>query len=341
MIAAATADTAPALAAWPILTLTVYCVAVVIASLAGGALPQRLRMTHTGMQHVISLVGGLMLGTALFHLLPHALHDTQQGPGSVDRVMLTVMAGIVLMFGMLRLFHHHHHGEQMAFGGDALIPAPLDASQPPASDSNHGGELPPHDPHPHAQHHDAHDRHADHEHAACVHALAADGIVPGSAAGSSWIGVLVGLTIHTLIDGMALAASVRMDHLHGGAGGVMLGFGTFLAVFLHKPLDAVSITSMMAAGGRSTRLRQLANLAFALACPLGAALCYAGLAGGGGAVVGYLLAFSAGVFLCIALSDLLPEMEFHSHDRFTLTAMLLLGLAAAWLLRFMEGDLHG
>src|SRR5690606_15612638 len=122
--------------------------------------------------------------------------------------------------------------------------------------------------------------------------------LPAAAARSSWIGVLVGLTIHTLIDGMALAASVQMDHLHGGAGGLLLGFGTFLAVFLHKPLDAVSITSMMAASGRSPRVRQLANLAFALACPLGAALCYAGLAGGGGVLVAYLLAFSAGVFLC-------------------------------------------
>ena len=34
-----------------------------------------------------------------------------------------------------------------------------------------------------------------------------------------------------------------------------------------------------------------------------------------GAVVGYALAFAAGAFLCIALSDLLPEIHFHSHDR--------------------------
>ena len=28
-------------------------------------------------------------------------------------------------------------------------------------------------------------------------------------------------------------------------------------------------------------------------------------------IVGATLAFSAGVFICISLSDLLPEMEFH------------------------------
>ena len=37
------------------------------------------------------------------------------------------------------------------------------------------------------------------------------------------------------------------------------------------------------------------------------------------------LAFSAGTFLCIALSDLLPELQFHSHDRFKLSLALLAG----------------
>ena len=32
-------------------------------------------------------------------------------------------------------------------------------------------------------------------------------------------------------------------------------------------------------------------------------------------VVGCALAFAAGVFLCIALADLLPEVAFHAHDR--------------------------
>ena len=39
------------------------------------------------------------------------------------------------------------------------------------------------------------------------------------------------------------------------------------------------------------------------------------------------LAFSAGTFLCIALSDLLPELQFHSHDRLPLSAALLTGFA--------------
>ena len=39
------------------------------------------------------------------------------------------------------------------------------------------------------------------------------------------------------------------------------------------------------------------------------------------------LAFSAGTFLCIALSDLLPELQFHAHDRWPLSMALLGGFA--------------
>jgi zinc and cadmium transporter len=53
-------------------------------------------------------------------------------------------------------------------------------------------------------------------------------------------------------------------------------------------------------------------------------------------IVGCALAFSAGVFLCISLADLLPELAFHAHDRFPLTMMLFLGVALAWLIGFLE-----
>jgi zinc and cadmium transporter len=36
------------------------------------------------------------------------------------------------------------------------------------------------------------------------------------------------------------------------------------------------------------------------------------------------------MFLCISLCDLLPELQFHGHDRFRLTIALLLGILAAW-----------
>jgi zinc and cadmium transporter len=156
--------------------------------------------------------------------------------------------------------------------------------------------------------------------------------------------VFVGLAVHTLIDGMALAASVQAEAAHGTGLGVY-GVGTFLAILLHKPLDAVSITALMAAGGWSPRWRNVVNSGFALMCPLGAALLVLGaerLAEDSSLVVGCALAFSAGVFLCISLGDLLPEVEFHSHDRLKLSLTLLLGIALAWGIGLLEpSHVHG
>lgn len=304
----------------PIVVLSGYCVAVVFASLLGGRLTQQIKFSHNGMQHIISLVGGVMLGTAVFHLLPHALAHAPADI-SIDTIMLSLLAGMLVMFAMLRVFHHHHHGEEEVFQDPSRrCGHEHDASCGGVSSS----------PQPHA------------EKAADQPPRPEVSVPRAAAAGKgSWLGVFFGLTIHTLIDGVTLAAAVAIDAKHAGATGPLLGLGAFMAVFLHKPLDAISITSVMAAGGRSLTARRLANFAFALACPLGAALCYAGLRFDDGNVVAILLAFSAGVFLCIALSDLLPEMEFHSHDRVSLSTMLVLGLIAAWMLRFLEGDLHG
>ena len=59
-------------------------------------------------------------------------------------------------------------------------------------------------------------------------------------------------------------------------------------------------------------------------------------------MVGCSLAFSAGVFLCISLGDLLPEVEFHSHDRLKLSLTLLLGIALAWGIGLLEpSHVHG
>ena len=77
------------------------------------------------------------------------------------------------------------------------------------------------------------------------------------------------------------------------------------------------------------------NTAFAVMCPLGAVLFLVGVDSLGGPqqeVVAGAMAFAAGVFICISLGDLLPEMEFHSHNRVPLTIALLTGIALAWVI---------
>ena len=262
-----------------------YASAIVAASLLGGWLPAWVRMTHTRTQLVMSFVAGLMLGVAVYHLLPHSLLQLEAAsPGSgstgpavaIDRAAWWIMLGMVVMLLLLRLFHFHKH-----------------------------------------------------EHSPGAHPL-------------SWLGMALGLGLHTLIDGVALGAALRSDVGHTGAPG-LVGFGVFLAIALHKPLDALSITSMMQAGGWSRRARSLANIGFACLCPLGALLFFRGVGQLPSAdlLIGCALAFSAGVFFCISLGDLLPEVHFHSHDRLKLTASFLLGIGLAYGLRYLEpGMLH-
>ena len=154
----------------------------------------------------------------------------------------------------------------------------------------------------------------------------------------SWVCFAVGLGLHTLIVGVALGA-VLLGSAGMAAGSGILGVGVFLAILLHKPLDAMSISTIMAVGGWSRGARALTNLVFALMCPLGALLFYFGidlLADDNGLVVAAALAISAGAFICISLSDLLPEVHFHSHDRLALTVAFLLGIGLAWSLGGVE-----
>jgi zinc and cadmium transporter len=144
------------------------------------------------------------------------------------------------------------------------------------------------------------------------------------------------LTLHSLLDGLALAAAVTAG---GQEHQKLAGLGVALVVILHKPFDAMAVATLMAAGGSSRFSRHVLNGLFALASPLGALLFYFGashFAGGNGPVLGSALAFCAGSFLCIASSDLLPELQFHSHDRFKLSVMLLAGLIVAILIKQLE-----
>lgn len=278
--------------------LVIYCAFVLIASLAGGWLPLMIRLTHTRLQLAISFVAGLMLGIALLHFLPHAAEELQ----SLDRTVAWVLGGFLAMFFLQRFFHFHHHD--------------LPEGDPEDCCHDHAGP-----------------EHHDHGHVHHEKTLAAK-----SAKQLSWVGTAVGLTLHSLLDGLALAAAVEAG-TQGAIG--MAGFGVALAVILHKPFDALAVSTLMAAGGRSRISRQLLNSLFALATPLGVALFYFGatqFAESNAVFVGCALAFCAGTFLCISCSDLLPELQFHSHDPLKLSIALVLGLGVAVLIGVVDPD---
>ena len=295
--------------------LAIYCVLVLLASLAGGWLPLIVRLTHTRLQIAISLVAGLMLGIALLHFLP----DAAEHLGSLDRTVAWMLGGFLAMFFLQRFFHFHHH--------DLPEGDPEDCCS-----DEHAAELQEHSPedgHGHDHEH-GHEHDHEHEHAHHAHTLAEK-----SAQQLSWVGTALGLTLHSLLDGLAMAAAFEATARGQG----LAGFGTALAVILHKPFDAMAVSTLMTAGGSSRFSRQLLNALFSLATPLGVALFYLGanhLAGSNVVFLGCALAFCAGTFLCIASSDLLPELQFHSHDRLKLSVALLVGIGIAVLIRVIE-----
>jgi len=155
----------------------------------------------------------------------------------------------------------------------------------------------------------------------------------------TWTGAAVGLTIHSLVAGAALAASVE----YAGAGGTA-GLAVFLVIVLHKPFDSLTLGTLMVIAGGSARARHVVNGLFALAVPAGVLLFHIGL----GQVdvhhaqfVAAALAFSTGTFLCIAMSDLLPELQFHQHDRVKLTVALFAGILLAAGIAMVEVRHHG
>ncbi len=274
----------------PLLLVILYCSLIAAASLAGGNFPTWIRLTHTRMQVLMSFVGGLMLGVALLHLLPHAAAEIK----SLDAAVGCVLCGLLAMFFLMRVSHFHQHPQ--------------------------GSEEEEHD---HVHEHVPKDQSA--SHATVAHQL-------------SWVGLFLGLALHTLIDGMALAASVAVTGPTTSAAG-LVGGGTFLAILMHKPLDALSITSLMLSARWPRGWIETVNVIFALMCPLGALVFYFSVQGMGemrGTVVGWALGFACGVFLCISLADILPELQFHRHDRVKLSAALLVGVSLAYGIGLLE-----
>ncbi len=108
---------------------------------------------------------------------------------------------------------------------------------------------------------------------------------------------LLGLAVHTLFDGVAIAAGFMI----APALGVLL----FLAVLLHKLPEGFTVASIVLATGRSRAAALGAGVALGLSTVLGAVL--TGLLAG--AHVGYALALSAGVTIYVAASDLIPEVN--------------------------------
>lgn len=328
--------------------LACYCACILVVSLAGGLLPLVRGLTHTRVQVYLSFAAGTMLGAAFFHMLP----DAAELVGNGRFLFAWVAGGLLGLFFLERFFAFHHHEVAEAEGpaqGTATTETHRHADAEAAGQRGAGV----HEPGERLR--------SGHERAETPTAAATQGR-SGPVAGASplhaessgfephqqglrgkssalaWGAAAVGLSIHTLVGGVALASAVAAAARESAVG--PWGLGVFLATLLHKPADALTIVTLMVSGGANRRRAVLANSLFALVIPLGVAIFYVSrevLAGGlESQFTGCALAFSAGTFLCIALGDLLPELQFHEHDRVKLSLALLAGLALMFLTARLE-----
>jgi zinc and cadmium transporter len=142
-----------------------------------------------------------------------------------------------------------------------------------------------------------------------------------------------GLTFHSLLDGLAISSSYQKPEL----GGVVL-----LAVIFHKIPDAFALASLLLLDRWTNGPIVLGMTLFALTTPLGALATWLFLRGAGDAVVGASIALSAGTFLAVATSDVLPQIRRFNdadslpHPLWPLLA-LFVGLAVTWCGRLIAG----
>ena len=263
--------------------LGVYSVGIVAASVIGIWVQSVIRLTHTRVQMAMSFVAGLVIGVAMYHLLPHGF-ERISGEHAIEVAVWWMLVGMVLMVLLLRVFPLHQHDEEE-----------------------------------------------------CEPNARAGGVDSPSL---NWLGIAFGMGLHGLTEGTALGAAVLSRE--GGVAGVdLVSFGMFLAIVLHKPLDAFFLLGMMRVAGLGKRYAYVLSVATALICPLGAFVAFLGiglLAAPADETIGRALAFGAGALVCISLSDLLPEIHFHRHDRLKLTVSFIVGLALAYALHLFESS---
>jgi zinc and cadmium transporter len=278
------------------ITLAVYTGAILAGALAGGALPLVARVGRSDI--LLSFSAGVMLGAAFFHMLPEAVEDAG------GRAIPFVLAGFLFLYLLERLVLVHVCAEPGPRLRAAIAPDGATAAPPLPGDAHlmHGHA--PGEPHAHL-----------HDGTGCdVHTMG--------------IAAFVGMSLHTVVDGFALgAASTRPE----------LGLLVFIAILAHKVPNSFSLSAILMAEGHSRAKALAMNAVFALMVPVGVAV-YVVLRETGqvGTFPAFALAASAGTFLHLSLSDILPDLHRRGAPKWRLSASMLAGLAVMGALTFLR-----
>lgn len=139
------------------------------------------------------------------------------------------------------------------------------------------------------------------------------------------ITVLLGLSVHSLVEGGALTLPT-VDH-----GESSFNYGMLLSITLHKGAAGVALGSLFALANFSLREIIAYVTLFALVTPLGVLVTSLGAGVWISASdMAALSAISAGVFVYVAAADMLPEVMHSNASLGWKLALLLLGVAIMW-----------
>ncbi|MFQ6039459.1 MAG: ZIP family metal transporter [Candidatus Poribacteria bacterium] len=178
--------------------------------------------------YLLSFAAGIMLATALVHIIPESLKLNEKGAA------IAILAGI-LGFYLLQtfmMFHSHEEGQE-------------------------------------------------------IHQI---GIL-----------ALIGLTFHSLLDGVAIVAGFEASY--------QVGVLTTLAVLLHELPEGVMTTGILLHSGMQKGKILTYSTLVAVATPIGAVVSHFALGGISKGVVGILLALAGGSFIYVAAVELIPETQ--------------------------------
>ncbi|EHH20855.1 Zrt- and Irt-like protein 5 [Macaca mulatta] len=247
-----------------------------------------------------ALAVGTLCGDALLHLLPHAQEGRHAGPGGLPEEDLgpglSVLGGLFLLFvleNMLGLLRHRGLRPRCCRrkrrdletrnldpeNGSGMALQPLQA----APELGAQGQREQNSQHPPAP---APPGHQGHSH--------------GHQGGTdiTWM-VLLGDGLHNLTDGLAIGAAF--------SDGFSSGLSTTLAVFCHELPHELGDFAMLLQSGLSFRRLLLLSLVSG-ALGLGGAVLGVGLSLGPVPLTPWVFGVTAGVFLYVALVDMLPAL---------------------------------
>ena len=144
--------------------------------------------------------------------------------------------------------------------------------------------------------------------------------------------ILIGDAVHNFVDGVVIAASFVASPA--------LGITTTLAVIAHEIPQEIADYGILVRGKLSPRNALLLNFASGLTALLGTLACF-WLKDLVEANLGFFLTATAGMFIYVAASDLIPELHEPQHrGQWLYTAPFVLGVALMIAITAWIGERH-